>query len=162
MFDPDPYRPPQLVGEVLSTGRLPENIVEALSLRFRIVQEDEIPLSTEKRSGRGIHSLLSHLASGVDLVLGFEWLALLRFDQGVMVPPLHSLLSVTAGLYSTARRLFACLGDLPYYGLPTVVDLPVEAFAARRSMRAVPQEDHVSHPEGVTPPFFNPCLARGR
>ena len=45
--------------------------------RFRVRREDGGPLPTEKRSGRGIHSFLGHLASGVDPVPGFERVALL-------------------------------------------------------------------------------------
>ena len=41
--------------------------------------------------------------------------------------------------------MFACLGKLPVKGLPQVVDIPDEVFAARRSVFAVPQMDHVTH-----------------
>ena len=77
MVDPDPPRPPRSVGEVLGTGRLPRNLVKATSAWFRVTREDGRPLSVEKQSGRGVHSFLAHLASGVDLVPGFEWVALL-------------------------------------------------------------------------------------
>ena len=65
---------------------------------------------------------------------------------------LHLLLPDPVELYSMTRHLFACRGDWPGEGLPTVVELPVEAFALHRSVHAVPQAYHVSHPEEVSPP----------
>ena len=55
--------------------------------------------------------------------------------------------------------IFACHGDLPSEGLPPVVDLPVDAFGVRTSMRAVPRVYHIIHLEGVTPSIWQdtPC-----
>ena len=55
MVDPDPPQPPWLVGEVIGTGHLPDKILEALSGRVRTVREEGGPLSTEKRTGQGLH-----------------------------------------------------------------------------------------------------------
>ena len=77
MVEPDPPRPPQLVGEVLRTGRIPDNIVEALLARSWITREDGGLLSMEKRSGRGVHYFLAHLDSRVDPVTCFKWVVLL-------------------------------------------------------------------------------------
>ena len=52
-------------------------------------------------------------------------------------------------VYSTQRRLFACLGELPTKGLPQVAEIPDEAFASRRSIRAMMQLEHVTHLGGI-------------
>ena len=109
---------------------------------------------TERRTGRGIHAFLSHLAYGVDTVPGFSGITLIGAYRDGPVQLLHSFLSIPVVLYSTDRRLFACLGDLPDRGLPPVVEIPMETFAVRRSVRAIPWADHVSHLEGVTPPVW--------
>ena len=64
----------------------------------------------KKRSGCVIRSFLIHLPYGVDPVLGFEWVSLLRVDQDRTVHLLHLLFSVLVGLYFTALWLFACHG----------------------------------------------------
>ena len=64
---------------------------------------------------------------------------------------MHSLFPVPIGLYSMARWLFAFIGDLPDECLPTMEEIPVEAFAVRCNMHAAPRDDHMSHLEGVTP-----------
>ena len=74
---------------------------------------------------------------------------------------LHSLFSVPVDVHSTTRRLFACRGELPGAGLPLVLELPSEAFAVRRSMRAVSREDHISHLGGVSPPDWQTKLLTG-
>ena len=51
---------------------------------------------------------------------------------------MHSLFSFQFNVYSTHRPRFACLVGLPAEGLPLVVDIPVEAFATRRSICAMP------------------------
>ena len=51
----------------------------------------------------------------------------------------------------TQKRLFACLGDLPAEGLPPLVEIPFEFFAARRSVCAVPQVNHVTCLGGISP-----------
>ena len=109
-------------------------------------------MSTEKQYGQGFHSLLVHIASGVDPVHGLERLFLLGVDRGRTVHLLHLAISVLVNLYSTTRRFFAFLGELPEEGLPSVVELPAEALAVRCYMRTIPRADHVSHLGGVSPP----------
>ena len=151
MVDHNPPLPHQLVGEVLGTGRLPNDIFATLSDRFRITKEDGGSLSAEKRSDRGVHSLLAHLASGVDPVPGFGWVVILQVEPDGTVYVLYTLFSIPADMYSTARRLFACRGELPRKGLTPVVELPVDIFAVLRSVRAVPRADHIIHLERVSP-----------
>ena len=86
------------MGEVLGTVRIPDNIVGALSSRFRITRADVGLLSTENRSSCGINSFLRHLASGVDLFPVFERVELMQVEQDGMVHLLHSLFSVPVGL----------------------------------------------------------------
>ena len=104
---PDPPRPPQSVGEVLGTVRLPNDLVGYLSARLRFTWEDGIGLLLEICSGRGLHAFFRHLASGVDPAPGLERLNLLGGDQDVTVHPLYSFLSVPAGLFSTYRQLLS-------------------------------------------------------
>ena len=108
MVDPAPHRPLRSVGEVLGTGRLPRDFVEALSVRFRITREEAGPLSTEEKSIRGVHSFLAHFTSRVDLVPGFERVALMQVYLDRKVHLLHLLFSVPVGPYSTVWWLFAC------------------------------------------------------
>ena len=91
-------------------------------------------MSTYKRYGHGLHSFLSHLASGVDPVPGFDQVTLLQLYPEGMVHLLHVLLSVLVGPYYTAWRLFACHVELPTKGLPPVVKIPVEAFGLQSTM----------------------------
>ena len=49
------------------------------------------------------------------------------------------------------KRLFACLGELPAEGLPLVVEIPVETFAVRRSVRAVLRVDRITRVGGISP-----------
>ena len=72
-----PPPPPRSVGEVLGIGRLPDGLVAELSAGFQFTKEYGGPLSTEKRSGRGFHSFLTHLASRVDPVPGLKRVMLL-------------------------------------------------------------------------------------
>ena len=65
---PQPPLVARLVGEVLGTVRLPEELVEALPGQFLTVWEEGGPLSMERRNGRGIHSFLIHLTSRVEPV----------------------------------------------------------------------------------------------
>ena len=102
MVDLEPPPPPRLVGEVPGTGRLLDNLVAELSNRFQVMKENGGPLSPEKRSNRGVYSFLSHLASRVYPVPGFEWVVLLQVDPDGIVHVLHSLLSVPVDLYYTA------------------------------------------------------------
>ena len=59
-------------------------------------------------------------------------------DPDRRVLPVHSLLSVCDNVYLTQRRIFVCLGDMPAEGLPPVMEIPVEAFAEQRCVRAKP------------------------
>ena len=63
---------------------------------------------------------------------------------------MHLLFSVRVNFYSTQRRLFACLVELPTKGLPPVVEISNKAFMARRMVRTVPQVDHVTHLWGIS------------
>ena len=47
-------------------------------------------------------------------------------DQDIIVHLLHSFFSTPVGPYSTDRRLFAFLGELPAEGLPTVAEITWE------------------------------------
>ena len=84
---------------------------------------------------------------------------MVRVNLDGRVHLMHSLFSVRLDLYSTQRRLFACLGDLPAKGLPPVVEILDKAFAAWRSVCAVPRVDHVTHLGGISPPDWQtkPC-----
>ena len=159
MVYPNPHRPNQFVGGVLGTVPFPENLVEALTGQFLAVWEEGGALSMKRRTVWGVHSLLGHLTSGVDPVPGLERLTLLGGNQDGAVHLLHSLFSVPVGLYYSPRWFSIYLGELLYYGLPPVVEIPVEAFMVRRSIRSVPQADHVIHLEGVAPPVWKsmPC-----
>ena len=134
MVNLGPPPSPRLVGGVLGTGWLPDNISVGFSARFRVTKEDGRPLSPGNLSGRVVHSFLARLASGPDPVPGFGRVVLLQVDLEGTVQLLHSLLSVSVGLYSMARRLFACCGELPLEGFPPVVDLPMDTFLVRRSV----------------------------
>ena len=92
---------------MLGTSKIPGDLVDALSERFCVTKEDGGPMSAEKRSGREVHSLLDHLASGVDPVLGFEQVDLLQVDPDGTIHLLHPMFSVPVDPYSTARRIFA-------------------------------------------------------
>ena len=98
MVDLDPPTSPWLVGEVLRTGRLPGDIVAALSARFRVTKEEGGLLSPEKRSRWGVHYFLAHLVSGVDPVPSFERVELLQVDPDGTVHVLPSMFSVPVNL----------------------------------------------------------------
>ena len=106
MVDPDLPPPPQLVGGVIGTVRLHDDLVKKFSAWFRVTKEDGWTMSSEKRSGREFHSLLSHMASGMDPVPGFKRVALLQVEPDGTVHILHSLFSVPVSLYSTSCCLF--------------------------------------------------------
>ena len=71
-------------------------------------------------------------------------------DPDGRVIPIHLLFSVRFNVYSNQQRILACLGNMPAKGLPPVVEIPDKAFAARRSVRAVLQFDHVTRLEGIS------------
>ena len=78
-------------------------------------------MSTDKRTGRGLHYFLAHLAAGVDLIPGLEQLALLGFEPDRTVHLFHSLLSVPVDLYLSTSHLFACRFELSKEGLSLMV-----------------------------------------
>ena len=57
-----------------------------------------------------------------------EQVTLVGVNPDRMVHLTHLLFSVWVDMYSTSRRLFSFLGELPAKGLPLVVDIPHEAF----------------------------------
>ena len=64
--------------EDLGNRVVPAELSTILADRFRTVRKDGADLSSEKHSGRGIHSFLMQIALGVDLIPGQERLALFR------------------------------------------------------------------------------------
>ena len=98
-----------------------------------------------------MQSFLTNLASREDPFPGFERMWLLQLDPDVTVHILHSMLSVPVNLYSMYQSLFAFRGELPLEGLSPVVEITMDAFLVRRSVRAVPRADNISHLEGVSP-----------
>ena len=72
---------------------------------------------------------------------------------------LQSFFSVPLCPYSTDRRLFAFVRELPSSVLPPVAEIPWVDFAVRSSIYAVPRADHKVHVEGVTPSLCKsmPC-----
>ena len=81
MVDPAPPRLSRFVVEVIRTGLLLHDLVEALSGRFLFTKEDGGPLSTEQYTVRGLHAFLSQLTSGVDPTPGLSVIALLGIYQ---------------------------------------------------------------------------------
>ena len=67
---------------------------------------------------------------------------------------LKSLLSTPVSLYLTSRWLFACVGEIPIEGLPSMAEIQAEAFAVQRAVCTVPRVDNISHLEGVAPPSW--------
>ena len=66
----NPPCPPCPVGEVIGTGQLPDELSGDMLDRLRVTRDEDGGLSWYLRAGRGIHAVLKHLASGVDLVPG--------------------------------------------------------------------------------------------
>ena len=91
MVFPNPPQPPQLVGEVLGIGRIPDTLIKILASRFWMVRGDGGGggLSTDKLTGRCLYSFPVHLASGVDLIPGLEHMSLLGVDPDGTVHLLH-------------------------------------------------------------------------
>ena len=56
------------MGEVLGTIRLSDALINILASRLRVIFKDGEALSTDKHTGRVIHSFLAHPASVVDQV----------------------------------------------------------------------------------------------
>ena len=112
MVDLPPPRPPWLVAEALGNGIILAELSAILAARFRTFQKDGADLSLEKQSGQGIHSFLAQLASGVDPIPSLERVKLVGVYPDGMVLLMHLLFSVRVDIYSTSRRLFACLDEL--------------------------------------------------
>ena len=100
--------------------------------------------------GWGLHSFLLHLALGELPVPGLERVTLVGVDKDGRVHIMHSLFSVRVNVYSTECQLFACLRKLPAEGLPPVMEISPKLFAARHSVHAVPQSDHIAHLGGIS------------
>ena len=115
------------------------------------IRMDGTAHTPEEQSGRGLHSLLAHLALGEVRVPGLEQVTLVGFDLDGQVHLLHLLFSVLVNIYLKECRLFACPGELPAEGLPPVMAIPPDFFVDRRSVRAVPREDHIAHMGGISP-----------
>ena len=98
----------------------------------------------------------------MDLVPSPERVAVVRVDLDGRVNLMQSLFSLRVNIYSTQRRLFACLGELTAEDPPPpVVYIPEDSFVALRSVRAVPQVDHVTHLGGSTRSIGRLSHARG-
>ena len=111
MSNPRRRRPPRLVAEVLSTGRLPNTFAGVMLSRFGLTYHDGTPLSTDLRKGGGIHAFLGRLTYEVAPAPGISELTVLRFDRDRGAHILHSLFSVPVGAYNPNQRLFDCCGD---------------------------------------------------
>ena len=151
-------------GGVLGTGVIPAELSANLAAHFRMLRKDGAALSSEKRSGWGVQSILAQLVLVLDLIPGLERVALVRLDPDRMVHLLNSLLSVRVDLYLTSRRLFTFQGEFSAEVLPPVVGITHEAFAERRSIRAVPQVYHVIHLGGISLLDWHtiPCESLGK
>ena len=73
---------------------------------------------------------------------------------------MHLLFSVRVNAYLSQQRLFACLVELTAKPPPPVVEIQVESFVVRRSVRAVPRADHIIHIEGVAQTLCQPILCK--
>ena len=106
-----------------------------------------------------IHSFLEQLASEKDLVPGLGWLMMAGLNPDGRVILMHLLLSFRVSAYSTQQCIFACLGNLPVEGLPSLVEIPDEDFAAQRSICTVPRVNRMTHLGGISPLDWqtNPC-----
>ena len=70
-------------------------------------------LSSELRPRQVLHAFISHLASGVDLELGLERVALIGVYRDGMVHVVHSFLSIPVDPYSTKMLILVFSGELP-------------------------------------------------
>ena len=161
---PFPVRPPMvnpvpawkhwLVAEDLGTRAILSKLSTILTIRFRTISEDGADLPSDKRLGQGIHSFLAQLALVVDNIPGLDRVTLVVVDPDGMVNLLHSLFSIPVDLYSSIWCLFACQGELPAEGLPLVVEITHESFAALLSVSSVPQVDHGTYLRVISPTNF--------
>ena len=142
-------QPPLLVEEVLGTGRLPDNFVGALSIRFRVTDKEGGTLLLNLRSGQGLHTYLGILAARLESAPGMECLALLTVDYDEEVHVLHSFSPTQVGPYAAERRFLDFSEGLPLEGLPPLAEIPVASLAVRRAVSSFPREDHAVHVEGM-------------
>ena len=161
---PRPPQTPRLVAEALGTGTILAELSAILAARFWVFREDGAALSSEKRSGQGIHYFLAQLTLGVEPILGLERVTLVRIDPNGMVHFMHFLFSVRVNIYSTSRHIFVCLVELPAEGLPLVVEIPHKVLAARGSVCTMTQVYHVTHIGGISPLDYQtrPCNRAGK
>ena len=75
-----------------------------------MTKEDRAAFSMEGRSSKFIHAFLDILTSGLNPIPRFSGIMILAVDRYVAVHLLHSLLSVSSGVYSTVYNLFSGLG----------------------------------------------------
>ena len=104
------------MGEVLVTNQLQDKLVGALTDRLQVTREDRVPLSSKHHAGQWINIFFWNLASGVKPVPGFYRLTFMGIDWDRTVHLLYYFFSVLVSLYSTARRIFACVEDLTANG----------------------------------------------
>ena len=116
----------------MGTGAILAEIFAILTAHIQTVRKDGADLSSEKHLGRGIHFFLTQLAFELDTVPSMKRVILVGVYPDGMVHLMHSLLSVRVDIYYTSRGQFACLDKLPSKGLPLVLEIPHEYFAARR------------------------------
>ena len=95
--------------------------------------------------------LLLYLALGEVPVPSLECVTLVSVDKDGRLHLMHSLFCVRVEVYSTECRLFACLGELPAEGLPPIIEVSPDFFAARCSVHAVPQSDRIACLGGISP-----------
>ena len=107
-----------------------------------MTKEDEISLYLEGRSGQELHVFLGQLAAGVGPIPRLSNLVLLYTKRDGMMHLLHLLLSIPFSIYLTTRGVFTFVGDPPEAGFPQVVDIRVETFAVRSSVRTVTRANH--------------------
>ena len=112
IVNPWPPFPPQYVVEALWNGATLAKLAAILAAHSRTVHEYRTDCTPEERSGQVIQSFLAQLASGVDGFPGLERVTVVVLDPGGRVLLVHSLFYVRFNVYSTQRRLFACLGEL--------------------------------------------------
>ena len=145
--------------EAIGTRAILAKLAVILAAHFRTVHKYGADLSMEKRSVQGIQSFLAKLTLGVDLIPILERVTLVGINPDGMLHLIHLLFSVRVNLYLNSLCLFACMGELLAEGLPLLVEIPLESFAAWRSACAMPQVDHVTHIGGISPPNWqtNPC-----
>ena len=146
-----PTQPPRLVARVLGTGQLPNNLVGVLLEWFQVTDADGASLPIELRKGGWIHAFLGRLTAEADPVPGLAGITLLGVDRNGGAHILHSSFSVPVRPYKPDLRLFGCCGELPLEGVPTITEVPVDSFAARRVVSAMLREDHIVHLEGFLP-----------